>query len=116
MKKKLKSISYLKRKADRVFSLWVRQREKCCYTCGSTNNLQAGHFISRSYLALRYNETNVHSQCVSCNIFKSGNMPMYALKLINQYGNTILAELQVLKRGKVSAPRVFYENIIEKYE
>jgi 5-methylcytosine-specific restriction endonuclease McrA len=115
LKKKLKTISWLKKKADKIFSLWIRQREKSCYTCGSTNNLQAGHFVSRSYLALRYDERNVHTQCVACNVFKSGNMPVYARNMIRQYGGDVLEELQLFKHGKVSVPRMFYESIIQKY-
>jgi 5-methylcytosine-specific restriction endonuclease McrA len=113
--KKLKSIKTLKTKADKVFSLWIRNREPYCYTCGSKKNLQAGHFVSRSYLFLRYEPDNVHTQCVSCNVFKNGNMAVYALRLTDQYGEYILREFERNKRKSVANTRLFLEGIIKRY-
>jgi len=113
--KKLKTISQLKKQADKVFSKWIREREKRCYTCDSTSNLQAGHFVSRSYLALRYSPDNVHTQCVSCNVFRNGNMTVYAFRLVEQYGVYILKEFERTKRNKLTNARKFYEDIITKY-
>lgn len=77
---------------------------------------QCGHYVSRSYLYLRYDEKNCHGQCVSCNVFKSGNMTSYALRLINDYGVQLLKDFDRLKHLKVENPRKFYESIIKKYE
>lgn len=113
---KLKSISKLKKEADRVFSLWIRKRDKKCYTCLKGKAEQCGHYISRSYLYLRYDERNCHGQCVGCNIFRNGNLTVYAIRLVNQYGNKVLHEFDRLKGFKVENPRKFYETIIKKYE
>lgn len=115
-KKKLKSISKLKREADKVFSLWIRNRDSNCYTCINGKAEQCGHYISRSYLNLRYDEKNCHGQCVGCNVFKSGNITSYALRLINEFGVDLLKEFDRLKGLKVENPRVFYEGIIKKYK
>lgn len=56
--------------------------------------MQAGHYISRSSLALRFDERNVNCQCMPCNVWKHGAMDVYALKLQAKYGDNILAELQ----------------------
>lgn len=114
-RKKLKSISFLKRKADKLFSLWIRNREPYCYICGSTKSLQAGHFVSRSYLFLRYDPDNVHTCCLVCNVFKQGNMALYALRLTDQYGVYILREFERNKRKSVANTRLFLMNVIQKY-
>ena len=95
---KPKSVAKLKKELDRVFSIFIRYRDnKICLMCGKTGN-QAGHFISRSHNATRYDELNTHAQCVSCNIFKHGNHAEYAYRLIKKYGSKKFEEL--IKKGR----------------
>lgn len=106
-KVKLKSISFYKKKADRVFSEWVRRRYAdqdgivVCFICGREmhwKSAQNGHFLSRSYNATRYDEVNCNTCCVGCNVFKHGNMVEYAARMRKKYGTNIIEKL--LKRGK----------------
>ncbi len=103
IKKKQKKLSYIKlrRKLDKVFSIYIRTRDKgVCFTCGvqkPIKQMQAGHYISRSSLALRFDERNVNCQCMPCNVWKHGAMDVYALKLQAKYGDGILADLQRMK-------------------
>ncbi len=111
---KKKSISSLKNKADKVFSLYIRNRDKKCFTCGSTQFLQAGHFVSSSWSALRYAEDNVHAQCSNCNIWRRGNYSVYALNLVKKYGPGILEDLErrkIVHQFKVKE----LEEIVDKY-
>jgi len=114
-KKKSISISKLKRKADAVFSLWVRARDKRCVTCNSTYQLQNGHFVSRNHNSTRYDERNNNAQCAACNIWKNGNMAKYALYLQNKYGPEIIKDL--VKQGEKlkQFKRADLEEIIKKY-
>ena len=123
-KKKLPTITALKKKADQVFSWYIRRRDvnskgyTKCVTCGKSDhwrNLQAGHYVSRTCLKLRYDERNVFCQCMPCNIFKKGNYDEYALYLINRFG---VERLEGLKKDKVpcSMERCDYQAIIDKYE
>lgn len=89
---KYESVSKLKKKADRVFSAYIRDRDKICITCPKPTQ-QAGHYVSRLYSSLRYSESNVNGQCVACNIFRGGNMDVYALALQRKYGKGILEKL-----------------------
>lgn len=65
------SITKLKKELWKWFSLYVRTRDKYrCFTCdryAKGSGLHAGHFISNSTggLGLRYEETNVHAQCLT---------------------------------------------------
>ena len=113
-RKKLKSISQLKKEADKHFSIFIRRRDRYCVTCGALT-AHAGHYISRSWLGLRYNERNVNGQCVRCNIFLKGNMDEYALFLKRKYGPDILEELKKLK-VPTQFKRKDFEEIIKKYK
>ena len=123
-KKKDKSTSWYLKKADGLFSKFIRDRDKhTCYTCGKKmppNLSQNGHYISRSCTALRFHEANSHCQCVACNIFKKGNYPVYSLKLLKEYGDNILYELdeiaKEIKRNIKHYGKDYYKKIIELYE
>jgi hypothetical protein len=55
----------LRRKADALFSLYVR-RGGLCERCGAIEGLQCSHYISRRYLAVRYNPLNAECLCMRC--------------------------------------------------
>jgi len=59
--------------------------------------MDAGHFINRKHLALRYNEINVQPQCRSCNRFDEGNLPAFGLALQQKYGEDIIKKLLATK-------------------
>lgn len=123
-KKKLPSISKLKRLADNVFSKWIRNRDSIgdynwCVTCGKKalkTELQNGHYWSRMHMSTRYNAFNCHPQCIGCNMFKEGCKPEYTLYLIRKYGQGILQELALEKEKLIKFSRQDYLNIIEKYK
>ena len=71
-----------------------------CITCRKIcppEDMDAGHYISREVMSLRFDERNVHPQCRECNRFKEGRKDEYALALINLYGPEIL---EVLNKEK----------------
>lgn len=78
----------------KVFSEFIRLRDSkdgfgnCC-TCGKLIHYKeghAGHFISRRHKATKFDEMNVHLQCVSCNTFHNGRQFEYSLFLDKRYG------------------------------
>ena len=114
--KKYKSITKLRKKAWKVFSKYIRRKEKECFTCGVIKDwreMHAGHFIHKD--CLDFDERNVHAQCKRCNCFLSGNLINYAIKLEKVYGQGIIQELKrqgdKIKKWKVAE----LEEIIEKY-
>ena len=56
----------------------------------------AGHYISRSHYSTRWNEDNIFPQCVSCNVFKTGNYPVYAEYLDEKFGIDYKKKLRLL--------------------
>jgi len=119
--KKGKSLSWFKKKADEVFSEYIRRRDKgICFTCGNQKRWQdqdCGHYISRQYNELRYDERNANCQCKHCNVFRWGNLDEYAIKLIRKYGIRILEEFWKRKhfKGKIFKT-IDLEEIIKTYK
>ena len=122
-KGKSKSQSYYKKKLDAVFSEYIRLKYADkngmvrCVTCGAIKywkELQAGHYISRQYLAVRFYENNVFPQCVGCNVFKHGNYTSYALYMLDKYGEE---KLQWLEQQKHVITKYYpYEEKINFYK
>jgi hypothetical protein len=125
------TVSKLKKELDKWFSLYIRLREATneglvqCFTCGNVNSykvgMQNGHFMSRQFMATRYDEQNCQVQCVGCNMFKFGEQFKFSLALDYKYGKGTAEELlhksrQINKmsskdfEGKIS----YYKLIVEK--
>ncbi|MEE8151301.1 MAG: recombination protein NinG [Nitrosomonadaceae bacterium] len=86
-------------KADKEFSLFIRMRDAYpggrCYTCNmpiTVKACDAGHYIKRECMALRFDERNVHAQCWDCNRYMSGNREAYEARLTLDYGKIIIGE------------------------
>ena len=100
-KKKLgefKPLSYWENIAEKHCNAYIRARDPdVCISCGVTNSSawQAGHYISVGANAtLRYNEDNIHKQCVQCNMHKGSNATMYRIGIESKIGTEKLAWLE----------------------
>ncbi len=122
-KLKKKSVSKLKKEADRIFSIYIRKKyankngEVKCYTCPKVlpwKEIQNGHFVSRSNLATRFDEDNCRPQCVGCNVFGSGRIATYAFLLDKELGEGTVARLY--KKAQEIIPNFNYEAVIEKFK
>lgn len=111
------TLSQLKKKLDAVFSVFIRMRDKGqCFTCPTKKpwkQMQNGHYVSRQYLSVRWDIRNCHTQCVSCNIFKHGNMTAYAVKMVKLFGPSILQELEKEKWRITKLYKPDYLELIE---
>lgn len=103
VKQKEKSVSQLKKIADKYWSIATRYRFAdnngmvSCVTCGVTKplkELQCGHFMSRRFNATRFSELNTAPQCVACNMFRSGEQYKFSLFLDDYYGKGTAEQLQ----------------------
>ena len=78
-KKKKPSKTYYKKKADRFFSLYIRNRDGICQAtlvdgagaqvCTRELNLQCAHVHSRDYSATRLDADNAMALCRSCHMY-----------------------------------------------
>ena len=96
-------ITIARSNAITAFNAFIRARDAVklrgrCYTCGAVGT-QAGHFIHGAN-AVRFEETAVHLQCSGCNLFKSGNLIEYTVRMIKDYGQEWVDKLR--KRGRIT--------------
>ena len=62
---------YLIKKADKLFSLYIRARDRECKRCHTTENLQCAHVISRRYHATRWDPLNAMALCRGCHLWQT---------------------------------------------
>lgn len=111
------------KKADTVFSKYIRTKYQSnyrflpdttiqCYTCGRTypyEKMQCGHYESRSYHSLRFDECNARVQCYGCNCAKSGNYKEYTRRLIDEIGIYGVDQLKLLRQDK----KIYYVDSLQ---
>jgi hypothetical protein len=100
-KEDLLTVSDYLKLAQQVFNKWIRLRDadQGCISCGNPlgSKYDAGHFWSAGgHSSVRFNENNVHAQCVSCNQHKHGNLLIYRDGLLSKIGVTKYEELQAI--------------------
>ena len=90
--------SKLVKKLDTVFSQYIRRSNAdnngycTCVTCNKTfhwKEIQAGHFMSRKHYSTRWDERNVKTQCVACNVYRAGEQYKYSLFLGSEVANVL---------------------------
>ena len=120
---KNKTIPQLRTIAVRHFHKYIRERDKDkpCISCGKYNKLQAGHFYSAGqYPGLRFEEKNVHGQCLHCNYFKHGSLINYTHNLVDRIGAYDFGQLKLkadtYKKSRFKWDRFYLLEIIEKYK
>jgi len=111
------SPSQLKAKAQKVFNAWIRKRDEglACISCGSGRPEHAGHYLSAGHHSrLRFDERNVHCQCIRCNYFLSGNQMYYRQGLIKKIGLSEVESLESTGRNGTSLPLFGMVHLIAK--
>lgn len=98
----------------KIQSKYIREKEKKCITCGSTKDLQAGHFVHGD--SLDFDERNIHCQCLFCNYYQSGNLIEYTKKMLEMYGMEVIEELQQKKREIFKPTQEWLEKRIEYFK
>ena len=122
-----RSVSSLKKKLWRIFSIFIRLRDSdkdgvcSCITCGfrerwNSGMIDAGHFRSRKHSNTLFHEKNVHAQCKKCNGFGAGEQYIYGKELDERYGEGTADELTQLSRQSKSFTIYELENLIKYYQ
>jgi hypothetical protein len=108
--------------AQGVFNKYIRTRDERqpCISCGNEikgNNSNASHFYSSGgHSNLRFNEDNVHKSCIQCNMYLSGNLYEYSLRLPERIGEKKFEELKKLAMIEKKWELSEIKEIIEKYK
>ena len=112
-------------KLDKVFSIYIRRRDadengqvKCC-TCPAVahwKQMDAGHFMPRGNLSVRYDEKNSHPQCRLCNGTLCGKPSEYSKFIIDQYGPEELERLLTLRHQTVGLMQYEIDGLERKFK
>ena len=115
----------LKAKLDRIFSTYIRLRDTDkdgfgkCISCGKIIHWKdgdAGHYVNRGIMSLRYDEKNVKLQCRHCNRFLEGCGIGYNHGLVEKYGDGVIDYLNVKRFNLCRMGKVEYEALIKHYQ
>ena len=118
----------LEKKLWKIFSRYIRQRDthadglcRCC-SCGrlvAPNACDAGHYISRRFKSVMFNEKNVHAQCKGCNNWGRTDPEVhrrYGEFIDKKYGAGTADTLKILAKLSASKDRKSdYRMLIEHY-
>jgi hypothetical protein len=83
-------------KLDSLVSQIVILRDVYCVTCGTSYDLQNGHYLSRSSWSTRWHLMNCHATCGTCNLEHERNPEPYRLFMERTYPADDIAELERL--------------------
>lgn len=123
-RKKPWSLKRLKKEADRVFSVWIRNRDSIdgiatCCTCGARmpwQEIQNGHFVSRKHFVTRWDERNCAAQCAKCNgPYGKGEEFLFGQFIDKKYGEGTAKKLKNMRKTISPMKRHDFEKIINRY-
>ena len=101
LKAELMTLSDYLKLAQQLVNKYINLRDNglACISCDKpiTGRVNASHFWNaNNHYNVRFNEDNIHSSCINCNQFLSGNLLEYRSRLILKIGierfNTLEAE------------------------
>lgn len=115
LKEKLKSRSDWLKELQTVFNKFIRLRDRDlpCISCGRFHQgkYDAGHYRTvGGSPELRFNEDNVHAQCVPCNRHLHGNIANYRINLIEKIG---VERVELLERKDLPPLKLSIDEIKE---
>lgn len=107
--------------AQQVFNKWVRLRDKGepCISCKKVINgkTDAGHLYAvGNYPSVRFNETNVNSQCIFCNRYNGGLVNEYRINYVQKYSIEQLEELDQLAHKSRKYTKEELKELIAEYK
>lgn len=118
---KLKTVSDYIQDFQRVFNTFIRERDvgKKCITCSTILGkvkYDAGHYYSAGgHPSIRFDERNVHGQCVNCNRDKHGNLILYNQTILERISNEDLEELRRLSNTTRKYTIIELKDLIKEY-
>jgi len=121
MKTDLKTTQDWLKEAQTVFNQYINLRDKGlpCVSCGKPikGRVNASHFWNaNNHHNVRFDEDNVHSSCITCNQFLSGNLLEYRTRLCSKIGQKRFDELEAKRHVTKKWTKDELKEIIKKYK
>jgi hypothetical protein len=124
MKKKLQSLTEIKKDVWTIFSQYIRMKYADwrgyvrCVTCNAAmhwKKAQAGHFIPGRRNSILFDERHIYPQCLRCNVMLSGNLIKYWPFMMKKVGQEVIDELTKLNTTEKHWTREELYALKEKY-
>lgn len=111
----------IKGKAWEAIKARTRAKERHCYTCPARDlegtNAQAGHYRTVATVGSNnkraWDERFIHLQCSRCNGAGQGEQARYRVRLVQDYGEELIAEYDRLVAAKHVNPVKNWQEIID---
>lgn len=90
-----------------------------CITCEVRRHykdMDAGHFLSRQYMATRFDERNVHAQCPRCNQYGSGEQYLHSLSIERKYPKGTIEDLLVKSKTLQKYNKILLMELARSYK
>jgi hypothetical protein len=121
MKTDLKTTQDWLKEAQTIFNQYINLRDKGlpCVSCGKPikGRVNASHFWNaNNHHNVRFEEDNVHSSCITCNQFLSGNLLEYRTRLCSKIGQKRFDELEAKRHVTKKWTKDELKEIIKKYK
>ena len=121
MKTDLKTTQDWLKEAQIIFNQYINLRDKGlpCVSCGKPikGRVNASHFWNaNNHHNVRFDEDNVHSSCITCNQFLSGNLLEYRTRLCSKIGQKIFDQLEEKRHVTKKWTAEELKEIIKKYK
>ena len=98
------------------------EQPNVCYTCGKGGlagaNWHTGHMWNKAILSanLKYDMRVLRSQCYYCNINLGGRGADFYKNMVKEIGKAKMTKLEKERQMSIKADKLFYLDMIEKYE
>ena len=104
-----------------IFNQYINLRDKGlpCVSCGKPikGRVNASHFWNaNNHHNVRFDEDNVHSSCITCNQFLSGNLLEYRTRLCSKIGQKRFDQLEEKRHVTKKWTAEELKEIIKKYK
>ena len=121
MKNELETVQDIVKAAQIVFNKYINIRDKGlpCVSCGKPikGRVNASHFWNaNNHHNVRFDEDNVHSSCITCNQFLSGNLLEYRTRLCSKIGQKRFDELEEKRHITKKWTKDELKLLIKKYK
>lgn len=121
MKTELKTTQDWLKEAQVVFNRYINIRDKGlpCISCSKPikGRVNASHFWNaNNHHNVRFDEDNVHSSCITCNQFLSGNLLEYRTRLCSKIGQERFDQLEEKRHVTKKWTTEELKEIIKKYK
>lgn len=121
MKEDLKTTQDWLKEAQTIFNKYINLRDKGlpCVSCGKPikGRVNASHFWNaNNHHNVRFDEDNVHSSCITCNQFLSGNLLEYRTRLCSKIGQKRFDELEAKRHVTKKWTADELQQLIKEYK